>query len=128
MILGIGVDIVDHERVRGLFERIGRARFLARVLTTSEREYCLRMVDPVPHVAARIAAKEATFKALAGTYEARGIGWREMEVVHDEHRRPHLRLHGRAGSRASELALTGLHLSMTHGDTAAVAMVVAERG
>lgn len=126
MILGIGVDIVDLERIRGMLERVGAERLCARLLTSAERDYCLRGGDPVSRIAARVAAKEATFKALAGSIEARGIGWREMEVSHDAHRRPHMTLHGRAADRARVLGVRRVHLSMTHGDTSAVAMAVAE--
>lgn len=126
MIIGIGVDVVDLSRIRSMVARLGADRIYRRLLTDSEREYCLRMQDPIANVAARLAAKEAGFKALSGTMEARAIGWREMEVVHDEHRRPRLALHGRAADRAAELGVRGSHLSITHGDTSAVAMVVLE--
>ncbi|MBK8248164.1 MAG: holo-ACP synthase [Gemmatimonadetes bacterium] len=128
MILGIGVDIVDHQRVRDMLARRGTEALMARLLTPSEAAYCQRMFDPAPHIAVRLAAKEATFKALAGSFEARAIGWQEMEVVHDEHRRPLLRLSGRAAVRAAELGVVSTHLSMTHGDTSAVATVVVEGG
>lgn len=126
MITGVGVDIVDHARIRSMIARLGLSRLTRRLLTADEGQYCLRMLDPVPHICARVAAKEATFKALSGSTEARGIGWREIEVVHDEHRRPLLRLHGRGKQRAEELALTRVHLTLSHGDTSAVAFVVAE--
>jgi holo-[acyl-carrier protein] synthase len=126
MIVGLGVDIVDLERIRGMLERLGIDRVCRRFLTDGEREYCLRMRDPVRHVAARVAAKEAAFKALAGSYEARSIGWKELEVTHDAFGRPQLKLHGRAEIRARELRVNRVHLSMTHGDTSAVATAVAE--
>jgi holo-[acyl-carrier protein] synthase len=128
MIRGIGVDVVDLARVRSMVDRMGADRVYARLLTDRERDYCQRMRDPVTHIAARLAAKEAGFKALAGSYDARGIGWREIEVVHDDHHRPLLELHGRARTRADELGVRLAHLSMTHGDTSAVAVVVVEDG
>ncbi|MGQ0647978.1 MAG: holo-ACP synthase [Gemmatimonadaceae bacterium] len=128
MILGVGIDIVDHARVRSMLERLGAERVYARLLTEQERAYCAQMRDPVSHVAARLAAKEAGFKALAGSMDARTIGWREIEVVHDDHRRPVLVLHRRASERAAELGVSRAHLSMTHGDTSAVAVVVIEGG
>ncbi len=127
MIVGLGVDIVDLERIRGMLDRLGVARVCERLLTKDEQNYCLKMRDPVRHIAARVAAKEAAFKALAGSFEARAIGWREMEVAHDEHRRPMLVLHGRARARAAVLGVTKVHLSMTHGDTSAIATAIAER-
>lgn len=128
MILGMGVDIVDLSRVRAMVERSGPDRVYGRLLTEGERRYCERMADPAIHVAARLAAKEASFKALAGSSDARAIGWREIEVVHDDHGRPRLAFHGRAAAREQELGVGASHLSMTHGDTSAVAMVVLEGG
>lgn len=128
MIIGIGVDIVDFARVRAMLERLGPDRIYARLLTEAERAYCLRMQDSAKHVAARLAAKEAAFKALSGSVEARGMGWLEIEVTHDEHRRPQLVLHQKAAARAEELGVRRAHLTMTHGDTSAVAMVVFEGG
>jgi holo-[acyl-carrier protein] synthase len=84
------------------------------------------MRDPHPHVAARVAAKEACFKALSGDIEARAIAWQEIEVVHDEHRRPVLRLHGRAWQRAVALGVTSIHVSLTHSKHTAAAVVVLE--
>jgi holo-[acyl-carrier protein] synthase len=126
MIIGIGVDILDLSRVRSMVVRLGADRVYRRLLTDAEREYCLRMQDPIVNVAARLAAKEAAFKALSGSVEARAIGWREMEVAHDEHRRPRLAFHGRAAERARELGVTRSYLTLSHGDTSAVAMVVLE--
>jgi holo-[acyl-carrier protein] synthase len=126
MITGVGIDLVDHERVRTMMERVGADRVLARLLTQSEREYCTRMRDPHPHVAVRLAAKEAGFKALAGDVEARGIAWQEIEVVHDEQRRPVLRLHGRAWQRAVALGVTSIHVSLTHSKHTAAAIVILE--
>jgi holo-[acyl-carrier protein] synthase len=126
MIVGLGIDQVDHERVRTMMERVSAERVLTRLLTESERSYCARMRDPHPHIAARVAAKEACFKALAGDIEARAIAWQEIEVVHDEHRRPVLRLHGRAWERAVALGVTSIHVSLTHSKHTAAAVVVLE--
>lgn len=125
MVIAIGIDLVDVERVARMLQR-DRERCAARLLTVAEWDYCAPMRDPAPHVAARLAAKEATFKALAGSAGARAIGWREIEVVHDDFRRPTLVLHGRAAVRAADLAVVRRHLSITHSHTAAGAMVVLE--
>ncbi len=66
------------------------------------------------HLAARLAAKEAAFKALAGTDEARLIGWREVEVVARDGQSPTLTLHGRAGLRAAELDIRHTWVSLSH--------------
>jgi holo-[acyl-carrier protein] synthase len=126
MIVGIGVDVVDIERMRDLLARKGE-RALVRLFTPAERAYAESHTDPPRHLAARAAAKEAAFKALSGNDLARGIGWRELEVISREGRAPSLALHGRALERANELGVTSVHLSLTHGSTVATAFVVAER-
>ncbi len=126
MIVGLGLDLVDVERVARMLARDGE-RVTARLLTDGEWEYCSRMKNPAPHVAARLAAKEAAFKALAGNDEAKAIGWREIEVSHDPHRRPVLTLHGRAAERALQLAVSRVHVTLTHTTLSAGAVVMLER-
>ena len=127
MIVGIGIDVVEIERMRRLLEDKGD-RALARLFTADEREYASTHREPFRHLAARAAAKEAAFKALAGNDLARAIGWRELEVVSTKGHAPTLRLHGRAQERATELGVTRVHLSLTHSEHTAAAFVVAESG
>ena len=125
MIIGIVVDRVEISRVRTMIASQGE-RALLRLFTENEREYCSDMANPARHFAVRVAAKEAAFKALSGTQEARAIGWREMEVELDEIGRPSLRLHGRASARAKELGVAKSWISLSHGDDLATAFVVLE--
>jgi holo-[acyl-carrier protein] synthase len=124
-IVGIGIDLVNLERLRGVLDRYG-PRFVARVLTADERAYCERHRDPTPQVAARFAAKEAVLKAL-GTGLARGIRWRDIEVRHGERTAPRIHLRGRAAEEAAARGVGGIHVSLSHDRGAAVAMVVLER-
>jgi holo-[acyl-carrier protein] synthase len=126
VIAGIGFDLVDIARVDRLLDAKGE-RALRRLFTASEVEYALSRPLPAQHLAARLAAKEAAFKALAGNTLARGIGWREIEVVRREER-PTLAFHGRAAERVAELGVTGVWVSLTHSGTTAGAMVVLEAG
>ena len=126
MIVGVGVDLVEVARMRGLLDRKGE-RALARLFTDGERQYAATHREPARQLAARAAAKEAAFKALAGNDLARAIGWRELEVVSAPAQAPTLLLHGRAAARALELGVTRVHLSITHTDVMACAFVVAER-
>lgn len=125
MIIGIGVDVVEISRVRSMIASQGE-RALLRLFTESERGYCANMANPFRHYAVRVAAKEAAFKALSGTQEARAIGWREMEVELDDIGRPSLRFHGRATARAKELGVFKSWVSLSHGDDLATAFVVLE--
>ncbi len=126
MIVGVGVDIVEIERMQKLLDRKGD-RALTRLFTEGERAYAASHPEPARQLAARVAAKEAAYKALAGNDLARAIGWRELEVASTKGHGPSLVLHGRAQSRATELGVTRVHLSITHGEHAAVAFVVAEK-
>jgi holo-[acyl-carrier protein] synthase len=128
MIAGVGIDLVEIVRVQRMLDRKGE-RILSRLFTDSEREYALGRARPAMHLAARLAAKEAAFKALAGSDDARLIGWREVEVVSPRGGGiPALRFHGRADARARELGVTKMFLSLTHTDSTAGAVVVLETG
>lgn len=124
MIAGVGIDLVDIARVDRLLNAKGE-RALRRLFTADEVAYALARPLPAQHLAARLAAKEAAFKALAGNALARGIGWREIEVVRGDER-PSLCLHGRAAERAAELGVTVIWVTLTHSATTAGAMVVLE--
>jgi holo-[acyl-carrier protein] synthase len=126
VIVGLGMDLVDIPRIRAMLARFGD-RAAARVWTPGERAYCAQHADPAVPFAARFAAKEACFKALSGSPEARAIGWHEMEVVRDFDGAPTLVLHGRAAARASALGVTGVHVTLTHAESVAGAVVVLER-
>lgn len=122
-VIGVGIDLVSVPRVRRLLERYGD-RVLERLLTPSERAYCLTKVHPAQNVAARIAAKEAAFKALALDQDALRIGWTELEVERDEDGRPRLQLHGRAAAAATRLGVKRSSLSLTHEREHAAAVVI----
>jgi len=123
-ILGIGLDLVEVARVRASVRRSGE-RFAKRVFTPDEIAYCAGRARKFEHLAARFAAKEATLKAL-GT----GItGWaslQEVEVVHDAAGRPEIRLRGGVLRRARSLGVKTAHLSISHTEGVAAAMVVLE--
>jgi holo-[acyl-carrier protein] synthase len=125
MIVGIGIDLVEIERMRRLLDRKGE-RALERMFTQGERDYAHSHPEPARQLAARAAAKEAGYKALAGNDLARSIGWREMEVLSTRGHAPVLLLHGRAQSRATELGVIRVHLSITHTEHMAAAYVIAE--
>jgi holo-[acyl-carrier protein] synthase len=123
MILGLGVDIVDIGRARRMYQDWGD-RLLVRVCTPTEAAYVRSRADAAPHLAARLAAKEAAYKALAGSLSARAIGWKELEVISDGASPPALVLHGRARARAAELGAAEPLLTISHSDGAAVAVVL----
>lgn len=125
MIVGVGFDLVDIPRIARLVAEQG-VRALERLFTPAERAYADARAEPARHLAARFAAKEAAYKALAGTRDARGIGWRDIEVATAWDGRPLLVLHGRARARAEEIGVVRAHLTLTHADAVAGAVVVLE--
>src|SRR5689334_11865384 len=126
MIVGIGVDVVDIARVERMIADHGE-RIVNRMLTADEAQYTSTRADRGAGIAARLAAKEAAYKALTGTELARAIGWKDTEVFRNWDGAPSLRFHGRADTRARELGVTRVLVSLTHSETTAVAFVVLER-
>jgi len=124
MILGTGVDVVEIERLRGVMDRL-KVRFIFRVFTQEEQQFCLGHRDPVPHFAARFAAKEAFFKAL-GTGWARGVTWLDVEVRRERKDPPSMLLHGEAERLSASKGVQTVHLSLSHTDHMAVATVILE--
>ncbi|NQT19914.1 MAG: holo-ACP synthase [Planctomycetes bacterium] len=123
MIIGIGVDIVDLDRIQGMIDRHGK-RFLGRTFTDEEIAYCLSRKLPTQHFAARFAAKEAAFKAF-GTGWRQGLGWKDVEVRVDQLGQPHIYLSGRAAAMARDMGITDMLVSLSHCTCHAIAHVVA---
>ena len=123
---GVGVDLVEVARVRAMLAEKGPHVF-ERLLTSGEAAYCRSKADPAESVAVRLAAKEAVYKALQGSAAARGIGWRDIEVVRAEDGRPEVALSGLAAVRAKEMGITGFFVSLSHTHEAAIAVAVASR-
>ena len=121
--LGVGIDVVDVARVKRLLENRG-GRVLERLLTHEERTYCLTKAEPARHVAVRVAAKEAAFKAFQSGGARRMIGWLEIEVQREPHGEPTLVLHGRAQQCAEDLCMARALVSLSHSHTQAVAIVL----
>ncbi len=120
-----GIDLVENARISALLKKAGPA-FLQRTFTEEEIAYCQSHRDPVPHFAARFAAKEAVAKALTtGIGEA--AAFREIEVRHRPGGSPGIQLHGSAAATAAAQRVLSLELSLTHTEHYAAAMVVLRR-
>ena len=124
-VLGVGTDLVDVDRVRAALDRQERLR--DRLFTPAEWEYSARHRDPMPHLAARFAAKESVMKALGHGMEH--MSFHEIEVVRDERTgAPAVLLHGRAAEVASRAGVHGWRLSLTHTSSLAQAVAIALGG
>ena len=119
--LTTGVDIIEISRVSRVLERYGQ-RFLERIFTPGEIAYCR---ERPANLAARFADKEATMKAL-GT-GVRGVGWKDIEVIHLKSGAPAIKLHSRGKRRAQQLAVQEISVSLSHSRDYAVAFVVIRR-
>jgi holo-[acyl-carrier protein] synthase len=114
----VGIDVIEIDRVRAVLRRHPE-RFLRRVYTAEEVAFCR---GRVPELAARFAAKEAVMKAL-GT-GARGLAWREIEILPNQRGKPLVYLHGNAAARGQAIGLKGVDVSLTHSRELAIAAVV----
>jgi holo-[acyl-carrier protein] synthase len=117
----LGIDIIKVERIRAALDRFG-PRFTRRVLTDAEQRYVRARPETM---AGRWAAKEAVSKVLG--LGVRGIGWRDIEIERLPTGAPAVRLHGRAASRAAQLGMDRIAVSISHESDYAVAIAYGVR-
>ena len=123
MIFGIGIDVVEVERVESSMAEFGD-RFASRVFTDAERAYCDSQKRPAIHYAARFAAKEAVAKAL-GTGIGKDLSWLDMEIRRRESGEPEVFLSGDGAQFAKDNNLGQIKISLTHAQHYAAANAVA---
>lgn len=129
MVVGIGVDIADTNRIKHSLDEFGE-RFRRRVFTAGEIAYCEQFSHPpakIERYAARFAAKEAARKALGAAVPLKALSWQEVEIISSTEGAPQLRFHGRAAELIAELKITRVHVSLSHAPEHAVAFVVLEK-
>jgi holo-[acyl-carrier protein] synthase len=114
----IGVDIIEIRRIRQAAERWHEA-FLKRIYSDAELEYC---GNRYASLAARFAAKEAVVKTFG--VRAKGLSYREIEVLPGKNDAPYIKLHGNSLKQAAEMGLTEISISMSHCSEYAVAFAV----
>jgi holo-[acyl-carrier protein] synthase len=119
MIVGIGVDIVDIDRIQTSLDRYGSA-FISKIFTQQEIAYCSTKALPAQHYAARFAAKEAFSKAIA-TGWAGTFHWKDVEIVNDDQGKPSFRLYGTTAEKFGEKSIL---VSLTHAESTAAAFVL----
>ena len=124
VIVGTGIDIAEVPRVADAIKRYGQ-RFLNRVFTEGEMNYCESKANRSERYAARFAAKEAAMKAL-GTGWNHGVRWRDVEVCRAPGGRPTIVFHGEAAQVAARLKAAHVALSLSHTAEQAIAQVILE--
>jgi holo-[acyl-carrier protein] synthase len=121
-VLGLGLDLVEIERFQQVLNRQGE-RFVRRVFTKTEQDYCAAKHTPAMFYAARFAAKEAVAKAFRTGIGAE-LGWLDIEVAHDPAGAPVIRLHGKGAALATQRGVTEVLVSLTHTSSTAAASVI----
>ncbi|MCC6414597.1 MAG: holo-ACP synthase [Opitutaceae bacterium] len=120
VLLGLGCDLIEVERIRGVLERHGE-RFLNRTFTAEEQAYCSGIKFSHKHYAARWAAKEAVSKAFT-TGIGSHLDWTSISVYHGARNEPLVRLDEKAATLLRELGGTGVMVSLSHTETHAMAV------
>jgi holo-[acyl-carrier protein] synthase len=124
MIVGLGIDIAEIDRIEAAIKRHGE-HFLRRIYSADEIAYCESHRNKAERYAGRFAAKEAAMKAL-GTGWSKGVRWVDIEVAREPGGKPTLRLSGGAAARAKQLGVQNISLSITHSGNTALAEVIFE--
>lgn len=119
-IIGLGVDLVEIERVRGLLSRYGES-FRERCFTDHEWAYAQRFNDPSARLAARFAGKEAVMKSLGTGW--RHLRWRDIEITGGG--APTVKLSGRAAQRAAAIGVDTILVTITHTRDQSIVMAIA---
>lgn len=92
MVEGIGIDIIEIERIQRSIDTYGE-RFLNKVFTQTEIDYCLNKKNKYQHFAARFAAKEAVYKAISSG-KSTGVNWKDIEIYNEFNGMPSVKLYG----------------------------------
>lgn len=122
MILGLGTDIIEVDRIRASFTKFGE-RFVNRILLPNEITYCLSHKDPAPFIAVRFAAKEAISKAL-GTGIGMQLSWQDMEIVRKDSGEPFVILRGGGLKLLEQRGGGKVFISLSHTQNYATAIVL----
>jgi holo-[acyl-carrier protein] synthase len=125
MIMGVGIDNVQSKRMKEMLLKWAD-RVENRVFDEKELEYSKSKGETHLHLAARFAAKEALFKAL-GKGLSEGMTWTDVMVENDESGKPHILLRRKAKEIARGMGVNRIHLSLSHTDDCAVAVVILEK-
>ncbi len=112
IVRGVGTDLIECERIAKVFER-QKDRFLKRVYTEGEQAYCMKMKNPIPHLAARFAAKEAVSKCFT-TGIGKSLGWKSIEVIKGEREEPIIRLDEKGQALLEQLGCKDVLVSLAH--------------
>ncbi len=121
MVVGTGIDVIEVERIK---RAANQNAFLERIFTQNERQYYQKCGEDAQTLSGIFAAKEATAKALAAGFN--GIGWRDIEILHDDLGKPYVQLWNSAKTRMESMGGRAIHISISHIKTLAIAQAILE--
>jgi holo-[acyl-carrier protein] synthase len=121
-LFGIGIDVVEVKRIGSSMDEFGE-KFVNRIFTKAEQDYCASQKRPAIHYAARFAAKEAIAKAF-GTGIGKQISWLDMEITRQASGEPSVIMSGGGKKYAEELKVADIKISLTHAEHYAAANAV----
>lgn len=121
MIIGIGIDIIEIDRIKHSVNTFGDS-FLNKIYTKNELDYCLAKHNKYQHLAARFAAKEAIYKALASGWEKEAT-WKSMEITNESNGLPVVKFWGKLNEFISDDKEIKVSLSHSDNYVAAVAII-----
>jgi holo-[acyl-carrier protein] synthase len=125
LIFGIGIDLVEVDRLRSSVKKFGD-KFLNRIFTENEIKYCQTKFNSFQHYAVRFAAKEALLKAI-GTGLRSGMTWHQIEIVNDTQGKPSIMTYGECQKILQKLEIKKIELSLSHTKDHGVAFVILEQ-
>jgi len=125
MIFGVGIDLVEIARIETILNK-WEEKFLCRIYSAGEIRYCNERARPAVHFAARFAVKEAFLKAI-GLGMGGGVRFRDIETIHDERGKPIIKPAGGASSFLEAREIRSVHLSISHTNVHATAIVMLEQ-
>ena len=120
MIIGIGTDIIEIKRIQRSIQEYGQD-FLKKIYTPPEIEYCKNKANKYQHYAARFAAKEAVYKALASGWQ-QGISWQDVEVFNEPNGMPQVSISGKLKKFLS--TDKSLKISISHSENYVTCMAI----
>lgn len=123
MVIGTGIDIIEVERIRKVFENRDD-KFMRKVFTRNELDYSRQFKECYPHLAARFSAKEALYKSIGFGV----IHFHEIEILNEPSGKPYMILHGETKERWESIGSPKILVSLSHTNTVASAVVVLETG
>ena len=124
MIIGIGTDIVEIDRIKLIYFKF-KDKFLNKILTEEEKSYYKSFDDPSSHIAGNFAAKEAVFKSL-NSIKCLNMTWKDIEIKKHKNNAPYIRFHGRLEEYFENFDLN-VHISISHSNNYAISHAIIEK-